>query len=137
VVLAAVAHNWKALRFAAMGLQQGGLRAYMDGLALARRSLLFFLLAARYRPRLSAIEQSDGLSPHYVQVSPTQSILTKLNAHGIYFAMKFKSLIAAFVGAPVGQLLTALNIAFRTASRNVKKVESSRNGEQNGKHTFS
>jgi hypothetical protein len=40
-------------------------------------------------------------------------VLTKLNAHGIYYARKLKRLITAFVGAPVGKALTTLNAAFR------------------------
>jgi hypothetical protein len=112
-VLAVVAQDWNALYFASMALQRGGLRAYMNGLALARRSLVFFLLAARYRLPFHALKPSEAPAPPHARLTFVGCVLTKLNAHGIYFAMKSKHLIAAFAGAPFGRTLTALNEAFR------------------------
>jgi hypothetical protein len=111
VVLAAVAQNMKSLCLASANLREGGMRIYMDGLALARRSLLTFLLAARYYPLLN--ESSEGLTPSRPRTAPAGCVLYKLNSHGFYFALKSKHLISVFVGAPVGKTLAALNTAFR------------------------
>ena len=113
VVLAAVAQDWKALFSASYDLRKGGLRTYMNGLAFVRRSLLFFILAAHNRALLDVFELTKGHVPPHALLTPVQCILTKLNAHGIYFAIKSKCLIAAFAGAPVGKALTRLNTAFR------------------------
>jgi hypothetical protein len=104
------------VRFASDNLRKGGLRAYMDSLALARRSLVFFLLAARYRPPLDALEPPEAPTPPQARSIFVGCVLTQLNAHGIYFAMKLKRLIAAFAGAPVGHMLKAL----RAAARNLQ-----------------
>jgi len=68
----------------------------MNNLALAHRSFIYFLLAARSRSTASSL-----------------CVLTMLNAHGIYFAMKSKQLIAVFSGIPIGATLTTLNAALR------------------------
>ena len=111
IVLVAVAQDCDAVRFASDNLRKDGLRAYINSLALARRSLLFFLLAARYRPPLHALEPLEAPAPPHARSIFVGCVLNKLNDHGIYFAMKLKRLIAAFAGAPVGHMLTTLRAA--------------------------
>ena len=117
VVLASVKQDGWELQFASDDLKKGGLRAYMDGLALVRRSLLFFLLSARNRAPLDVFELTEGHAAPHVRTTPEKCILAKLNAHGIYFAMKLKCLIAAFAGAPVGKALTTLTMAIRSLNK--------------------
>jgi hypothetical protein len=78
----------------------------MDGLALARRILLYFLLAAMDRSPLDPFELPEGPAPPHAHTVHAQCILTKLNSDS-------KRLIADFLGAPVGKELRTLNIAFR------------------------
>jgi uncharacterized lipoprotein YbaY len=102
VVLEAVAQIGTSLCFVSEALREGGLRAYMDGLAFAHRSLLFFLFAAM--PPLDALEVPEGPAPPHAHTVHAQCI-TKLSSDS-------KRLIADFLGAPVGKGLRTLNVAF-------------------------
>ena len=97
--------------WASKDLQDGGLRNYMNYLALARRGFTLFLLASRTHQRNDVSKQLDEPAQVFARITPNTCILTKLGTHG-YQGQKFKQVIAEFSDVPFGKSLTTLNKAF-------------------------
>jgi hypothetical protein len=113
VVLIALAENSLAMNWASKDLQDGGMRRYMDDLAFARQGFTLFLLASQNYYGNNAPDQMDGAAKFRARITSEACVLTKLGAHGVFFAWKFKQLIAEFAEAPFGKSLTTLRNAVK------------------------
>ena len=98
VMITAVAGDACALQFASSPeLCGGALRGRVLALTIAHNSFVFFLFGAKLRSRF-------------------RGVLNQLNAHGPYFAVLLKRLIASFLDVRTGRALTFLRKAARNLS---------------------
>jgi hypothetical protein len=102
VVVLAVADCAEAFEYASARLKNGGLLEFTHGLIVEHRTFMQFMLGSRHR---FAFKRSRSET----------CVLAKLNTQGPYFAVNFKKLIAAYVGAPLGKAYTTVRKASQNA----------------------